>query len=88
MSFPNSYCKQTQAEVDAVVAEAAENDQLLAVGVTDGSGFACNALRWHPTPEGLAKAADYASDLFSRWMAAKEWRIEAKAKEGHFTIKE
>lgn len=77
MAFPNSYCTQTQEQVDGILEQARAEGDYLAVEVTDGSGFGGNALRWPATQAGLSAAVKYADNLFSRWMAAKEYRIVA-----------
>lgn len=39
--------------------------------VTDGSGFATNALRF----SSKTRAEAYARDLASRWLAVQDWRV-------------
>ena len=72
MKFPNSYCKQDQAEIDTVLVES----EKIAVSVSDGPGsWGRNSIEYPATVEGLSNAYDSAADLFSRWLAAREYRI-------------
>lgn len=64
-------CRQTMAEQEAIEAEAVKRGLKLKVEVTDGSGFASNALRF----TSMAEAVSYAEGLLDRWFAAKEYRV-------------
>lgn len=72
---------QSYEDVEQIRVQAEENGHRLAVGATDGSNppgvFSTNALRWHPTAEGLEKALEWGESLYSRWMNCKEWVIQA-----------
>lgn len=74
---------QSKEDLVAVLQDAQDTDKFLAVSVTDGSGYARNALIWPATEAGLEAAQEYARDLFSRWMAAREWRLDAVEKREH-----
>ena len=75
MSIP-SFCKQSQADLDNIVALARGQGRKLAVEViADNSGKFCgNGLEF----DMLEKALEYGSDLSGRWMAVREFRVVAK----------